>query len=260
MTEVTIKSTPEAEDQAHIDAMVNKAEGKPADVEPAPTDGKADDISNMSKEDLEKSYRELRAKMSKDGAPKEEPKEAPKAEPENASRDEAAEAAEKAGVDMASIEAEFSEKGELSTETYESLEKAGFNKETVDAYIAGQQALAEQVQARYEQHVGGADKLNSMIEWAAGNLSEAEKVAFNDTIEKGSEETVKLALSGLQAKFENANGNEPKLVGGNTPKASDGSKFRSVAEVTEAMRNPKYTTDPAYRADVEAKLGRSDIL
>jgi len=33
-----------------------------------------------------------------------------------------------------------------------------------------------------------------------------------------------------------------------------------VAQVTAAMRDPKYKTDPAFRKTVEAKLARSSVI
>ena len=37
---------------------------------------------------------------------------------------------------------EYSEKGELSDKSYEELEKMGLDKDLVDGYIAGQEAIA----------------------------------------------------------------------------------------------------------------------
>lgn len=263
MAEVTITPEAKPEDQGHIDAMVKKAEtGTNTDgQQAAPTDGKPEWLGDFeSPEAMAKAYQELRSKMSKDGAPKED---APKAEatskPEEASREQAAEAAKSAGVDMAALETEFAEHGGLTDATYESLEKAGFDKATVDSYIAGQQALADASQARIEEHVGGAETLENMIEWAATNLSEEEKVAFNNTVDAADEAGLKLALDGLKAKYVASEGNEPNLVGGAT-KGNSGGVFRSTAEMKAAMSDPRYAKDPAYRADVEAKLLRSDIF
>ena len=46
-----------------------------------------------------------------------------------------------------------------------------------------------------------------------------------------------------------------------TGKAADtsGDVFRSQAQLVEAMSDPRYDRDPAYRQDVVAKLERSDI-
>jgi hypothetical protein len=74
----------------------------------------------------------------------------------------------------------------------------------------------------------------------------------------GNLEQAKMAVKGLQARFSSSEGNEPALLTGSAG-PSDG-VFRSTSELVEAMSNPKYKTDPAYRADVEIKLGRSSIF
>ena len=212
-----------------------------------------------SADELAKAYNELRTKMSQGGAPDDEPQGEPEEEAEELSTDEATKAAEAAGFDMAELTDEFVANGELSDDTYAKLEKAGFDRTVVDTYIAGQQALSEQVQGRVEAHVGGADVLQDMLEWAADGLSEAEARAFNTVVDTADEAGLKLALDGLKAKYEAANGSEPKLLGGG-PSANAGPAFRSTAEVTRAMSDPRYATDPAYRADVEARLRNSDVF
>ena len=263
MAEVNIPSQTPAEDQAHIDAMVAKADqgvgpdGAPKG-DPA-TDAKPDWLGDFeSPEEMAKAYNELRSKMSQNGAPKVEDK-STELSPEDASRDDAAKAAEKAGVDMAALESEFMEKGALTEETYAKLAEAGFAKETVDAYIAGQQALNEQMQSRIENHVGGADRLQSALEWAAVNLDPTEAQAFNKVVDSADEAGLKLALSGLMAKFDAAGGVEPSLIGGDV-NTNSGSIFRSTAELTAAMSDPRYSRDPAYRAEVEQRLARSSIF
>ena len=36
--------------------------------------------------------------------------------------------------------------------------------------------------------------------------------------------------------------------------------FRSIAQVTQAMNDPRYEKDPAYRKDVTDRLAKSTIL
>ena len=36
--------------------------------------------------------------------------------------------------------------------------------------------------------------------------------------------------------------------------------FESVAQITEAMNDPRYATDPAFRKKVEDKIARSTAL
>ena len=45
---------------------------------------------------------------------------------------------------MSSLQKEYSEKGELDSKYYKSLEKVGISKQYVDNYIAGQEAIANQ--------------------------------------------------------------------------------------------------------------------
>ncbi|MFZ9656653.1 MAG: capsid assembly protein, partial [Limnohabitans sp.] len=37
-------------------------------------------------------------------------------------------------------------------------------------------------------------------------------------------------------------------------------KFESTAQVVEAMSDPKYQADPAFRRKVQEKLARSNVL
>jgi hypothetical protein len=71
-------------------------------------------------------------------------------------------------------------------------------------------------------------------------------------------DTVKLAVNALKGQYERANGTEPKLVEGKTSGTSE-QGYASWAQVTEAMSNPKYAKDPAYQAEVKAKLANSNI-
>ncbi len=264
MPEVVIKSDTPAEDPKHVEAMLAKAEGKETPPPAPATDAKPEWLGDFeSPEEMAKAYQELRSKMSKDGAPKQEAAEGTETtaegSTENPEREAAEQAAESAGLDMPALEKEFADNGDLSEETYEKLAKAGIDKAMVDAYVAGQQAIADASQARIEAHVGGAETLQSMLDWAATNLSAEEKQAFNNTVDNADEAGLKLAMDGLKAKYIASEGDEPKLLGGSS-KGNSGAVFRSNAELTQAMRDPRYGKDPAYRADVEAKLARSSIF
>lgn len=211
-----------------------------------------------SAEDMAKAYAELEAKQ---GSGKPAVAAAPAvAAPAAQSDEQAAVAATKAGLDMSALKAEFSAAGKLSDESIAKLEAAGFDKATVDAYVAGQEALASQFQSEVMAVTpGGADKYTEMVEWAKANLSDAEIAAYNTAVGSGNKDQAKLAVSGLGAKFSAAVGSEPNLIGGIVHGGSV-DVFESVAQVTAAMRDPLYGTDPAYRAKVQAKLGRSQVF
>ena len=210
-----------------------------------------------SVEDLAKSYSELEKKLgdnTKEEAPKED---APKEQAKN-DLDIAEKAVESAGLNMDSLATEYNEKGELDTKSYEALEKAGIPKDYVNQFIEGQKAIADQQATSIKDMVGGTDAYAEMSNWAAENMSEQEKTAYNTAVNSKDVETAKLAVVGLKAKFERANGNEPSLVEGKgTITGQDG--YKSWAEVTAAMGDDRYSKDPAYQAMVKDKLAKSDL-
>ena len=106
--------------------------------------------------------------------------------------------------------------------------------------------------------VGGSEAYTEMTAWAAENMSEEEKTAYNTAVNSKDIETAKLAVVGLKAKFEKANGNEPNLLEGKATVSGE-KGYASWAEVTRAMSDDRYSKDPAYQALVKEKLSKSDL-
>lgn len=156
---------------------------------------------------------------------------------------------------LAKFAEEFAADGKLSDKSYGELEKLGLPKAYVDTYIAGQVAIAERAQQEVFNSVGGSDSYRSMVDWAASNLSADEVNAYNAAVESGDRNQVMFAVRGLQARFQSSQ--EPRTVVGSGKQASRG--FRSSAEIVEAMRDPRYQKDPAYRADIARRLANSNI-
>ena len=184
--------------------------------------------------------------------------EAPKTDAPKNDLDIAEKAVESAGLNMENLSSEYAEKGELDAKSYEALEKAGIPKEYVNQFIEGQKAVADQQTTSIKDIVGGADAYTEMSEWAAENMSEQEKTAYNTAVNSKDIETAKLAVVGLKAKFENANGNEPSLVEGKATITGQGG-YKSWAEVTAAMGDDRYQKDPAYQNMVQEKLSKSEL-
>jgi len=212
-------------------------------------------------EDMVKSYGELETKL---GEPKlkEETKEEVKEEPKKAddlSIDKAEKAVENAGLDMTNLQQQYNENGQLDESSYESLQKAGIPKDYVDAFIKGQEAIAQQTSNSIKQEVGGAESYKNMTEWASNNLTEAEQTAYNKAVNGGDIEQTRLAVQGLNARYRSSEGVEPTLQTGQRPSTSNASGYRSWAEVTAAMNDTRYANDSAYRNDVQAKLKVSNL-
>ena len=178
---------------------------------------------------------------------------------------------EKAGVDPWAISKQFHEsQGEYTPEMVKQLTDAGFSEQAVKSYFAGRAAeagytsgaevsdISETEIADVQTAVGGKETYTNMMNWAAQNLTESAITAFDATMSSGTIDQIRLAVSGLQAQFENATGYDGQMLTGKAPKSS-GDVFRSQAELVQAMSDQRYDNDPAYRQDVIAKLDRSDL-
>ena len=106
--------------------------------------------------------------------------------------------------------------------------------------------------------VGGVAEYGKIVSWAKDNMSDKESAAFDDLVSTGNVGAIALAAQGLQAKYNDTNGYEGRMLSGKAPKTSEDT-FRSQAELVRAMSDPRYDDDPAYRQDVIAKLDRSDV-
>ena len=105
---------------------------------------------------------------------------------------------------------------------------------------------------------GGEQQYANIVNWAKTNLPQDQIVAFDEVVNTGSVQAIQLAVSGLKAEYDNANGVEGRMVTGKAPQNS-GDVFRSQQELVAAMNDPRYDRDPAYRQDVIQKLDRSDL-
>ena len=153
------------------------------------------------------------------------------------------------------------ETGTLKDDQYKALEAKGFSREIVDQYIQGQLALAEGQRNALINAGGGETKVNEMFSWAATNLDKKTVDSFNAKFEQGGPDAL-MAMELLSAKYAQSGkaGSSGLVTGaGNAPGVST-DVFRSVAQVQQAMSDPRYKTDSAYRNEVAQKLGRSNVL
>ena len=160
-------------------------------------------------------------------------------------------------------------KGEITEDMYKTLEDTGLSRASIDSYLAGRAAesgyttseqadLTDAEVTKIQTSVGGEAQYNKMIGWATENLESTTLEAFNSLVGNGDFDTVQLAVDGLKAQYENAEGYEGKMLTGK-PAKSSGDVFRSQSEVVQAMSDLRYERDPAYRQDVYDKLERSNL-
>ena len=104
--------------------------------------------------------------------------------------------------------------------------------------------------------VGGDENYQNMLQWAGANLNQQEIDMFDAVMQRGDALGAFFAIRSLAYRYNDAAGYEGKMLTGNAPKTS-GTQFRSQQEVIQAMSDPRYESDPAYRKDVMDKLTRS---
>jgi hypothetical protein len=201
-------------------------------------------------EQLAKAYSELEKRLGS----KEPPAPAPDAAnpPRTEPTPEEALAVQRAGLDGNALAEEFLSSGTVSEESYKRAEAIGLTKEFVDNYVAGQAALVQRQEAELYSEVGGRDEFQRVAAWAKGNLSPREIQALDNATQNQDLALAKIALRGLYARYQAAVGQDPTLVSGDAGSAEAG--FQSTAQVLQAMKDPRYDTDPAYRAQVEKRL------
>ncbi len=195
-----------------------------------------------SAEAMAKAYSELEGKLGQT--------------PTNETTEEAPEVPESQEDAVTLATQEFQEKGELSAETYETLSKAGLNKMMVDNYIAGQQAIINQTQMEITNEIGGMQEYQKLSNWAAETLSDEDLEAYNATVENGTTSQAKFAIKSLYSQFKAAG--SPKIAQGDV-NGTGVPPFQSRAQVTAAMSDRRYDSDPAYRDEVLKRLARSNV-
>jgi len=131
-------------------------------------------------------------------------------------------------------------------------------EESEEAEEPTQEMLTEAQANELMKMVGGEKAYQSMISWAGQNLTKQEIEMYDSVMGKGDPNAIFFAVQALNAKYSEAVGNDGQLLTGRG-NDSGGAAFRSQAELVQAMSDPRYDNDPAYRQDVMRKLERSDI-
>ena len=162
------------------------------------------------------------------------------------------------GLDFSVFQQEYNETGQLSQDAYLALQEAGIEPQMVDTWIQGQEAIADQQIDSIYNMVGGEEAYNGMLEWAGNNLQPWEMDAFNNQIENLDANSM-FAVQGLMARMQNDEGSPPMLYQGE-PSQYSAPKYDSLAQLTSAMSDPRYASDPAYRREVTSRLNNSELF
>ena len=162
-------------------------------------------------------------------------------------------------LDFSVFQQEYNETGQLSEDAYLALEEAGINSTMVDTWIQGQEAVADQTINQIYEMAGGEQPYNQMLDWAGDNLQPWEMDAFNTQIENLDANSM-FAVQGLLARMQNQEGSPPRQLMLGEPSNYSAPRYDSLAQLTSAMSDPKYTSDPAYRREVTNRLNNSELF
>jgi|7_EtaG_2_1085326.scaffolds.fasta_scaffold06814_1 hypothetical protein len=205
-------------------------------------------------EELAKAHVELEKKL---GERTEEPEAEPEAEAETDEPEEGVSVLDKLWEERTS--------GEFSDETLQELAKTNPG-ELAKAYLQLREqgvqeeptGLSEQDVTDLKNVVGGDANYEEMVTWAENNLDQDEQDMYDTIVDRGDPLACYFAIQALQSRMRDSVGQDGRLIQGKPP-SSGGNTFRSQAELVQAMADPRYDQDPAYRRDVQEKLERSDV-
>ena len=140
---------------------------------------------------------------------------------------------------------EYAQSGELSEETYKALTEMS-SEDLLKTYLElqGSQPEADDVPdftdeqvAEVKNFVGGEQQYETLVNWASENMPKNFIDAFDDLINTGSTDMIKLAVAGLNSAYENAFGSDGQTFTGKGG-VEKADVFRSQAEVVQAMSDP----------------------
>ena len=220
-----------------------------------------------STEDLEAAYLTLQKKLGQEEDEVDYESTDEGYEEEEGSDEEVSDEAPAVSLINEASEEYWANEGTLSEETIERFSEMS-SQDLVNAYIEIQsknpQANPQGVEMSDAQvnsvmnAAGGEANYNRVVEWAASNLDNRSIDAFDSVVDSGNPAAINIAFAGLKSRYEEANGYEGRMLQGKAA-SSGGDLYRSQAELVAAMSDPRYDSDPAYRADVIEKLELSDL-
>lgn len=159
-------------------------------------------------------------------------------------------------ADIAKYEQEFLKDNKLSEDSLKQLQSKGLSSNLIEDFIEGRKARAEITRQKIESTVyevsGGKDGWDKVRTWASTNLSEDDKRVFEQAVSSGDPASIKVAATAIKAKYTDAVGNVGTLSRGGSSAANE--VFRDRSELVAAMKDPKYSKSPAFRAEIDRKI------
>ena len=154
---------------------------------------------------------------------------------------------------------EPSDEPEAGEEVEQVAEKEEEEEEENTEEDSSDDQLTEDQANQLFEMVGGEKAYKSMLSWAGENMSKEEVGMYDSVMASGNANSIYFAVQALSNKYGDAVGNDGQLLTGKRSAAQQDAQFRSQQELVQAMNDPRYDRDPAFRDDVIRKLQNSDI-
>ena len=215
-------------------------------------------------QELEKAYIELQGKLGKPKEEEGEDSEELEIEPEGKTEEKKSESTDildrlwDQAVSKDYKDETLEELGNMSARDIAQMHLQ-YRAETQKAQEESQQEVVTEEQVTQLKGMVGGDKgYDSMMGWAKNSLQKEEIDMYDTVMEQGNPLACFFAVQSLKYRYDDASGVDGNMLTGKAP-SNRGDQFRSQAQVVEAMNDPKYDNDPAYRKEVMEKLERSDV-
>lgn len=209
-----------------------------------------------SHEDLEKAYQELEKKL---GSNKkvEETEEKPvvkdKGAEEKAEDEEAPNSTDKKAIGLTKVVEDYIKTGKLDEKA---LEEFGLTPQHLEIYKKGIEAEIKEAEGKLYEAAGGLEEYNALLSWAAQALSKEDIEAYNAELSSGDLRKAIMAVKALKADYLTSSKETRRINNTALPKHSSDT-YKSDLEIQRDMKDPRYYSDRAFRAEVEEKMARS---
>ena len=166
-------------------------------------------------------------------------------EPSTKSKDDAQQAG---SFNVKKFEAEYTNTGRLSEESYSELSKLGFSKRDVDIYVNGQKEIARNFTNTLYEKVGGEQAYAELIQWSASNLDKATIERYNEAVSSNDRDAIISLVEYARFKKEGttATNTKPNRISGDSSDVPAFAPFRDKTEWQRATSNKNYGKDIKY--------------
>lgn len=138
------------------------------------------------------------------------------------------------------------------------LEKAGLSVDQITTLAEAHKQVQLKNNAEIYETVGGQEAYEGLKAFAAENLSEEEAEVINQAFRTGNMKIAKLAVLGLKAMAEQANGKPAarRIDGSGSSTGVEGA-YETQQDLINDLNNRKYGRDAEFTAKVDARRAKS---